>query len=225
MMMNWWRFQCLWLYFLFGTDIKANLMPSNLTNVQLLGLFADISNTSSDNTISIHSHAMFKAAIILSQKYNITIEGKHIGWQSISTGGNVMDALIKTCQLISNSNILGIVGPEYSRESHFLIPFATKINIPIISYAATDPELSDRNAYPTFYRTVPSDNSAALAIVQLFLYFNWTTSIIIYQNDAFGKNGAHTISETFHKYDLIISDTILFDISTKTIRSVVLGLN
>ena len=110
---------------------------------------------------------MFKAAILLSQQYNITIQGQFIGWQSAQTGGDVINALSDTCQSISTSNIVGIVGPAFSRESLFIAPFAAKIGIPVISYAATDPDLSDRNTYPAFYRTVPSDNTAALAIVKL----------------------------------------------------------
>ena len=88
--------------------------------------------------------------------------------KSAQTGGDVIDALSSTCQAISTSNIVGIVGPAFSREAHFIAPFAEKIGIPVISYAATDPDLSDRNAYPAFYRTVPSDNAAALAIAKLF---------------------------------------------------------
>jgi ABC-type amino acid transport substrate-binding protein/ABC-type branched-subunit amino acid transport system substrate-binding protein len=161
---------------------------------------------------------MFKAAIVLSQEYNITIEGQHIEWKSAQTEGDVINALSNTCQLISTSSIVGIVGPELSRESHFIAPFAAKIRIPVISYGATDPELSDRNAYPAFYRTVPSDNAAALAIVKLFLLFNWTSCLIIYQNDAFGLGGTKTITETFNKNNLTVTQMIVFDISTHTIR-------
>jgi ABC-type amino acid transport substrate-binding protein/ABC-type branched-subunit amino acid transport system substrate-binding protein len=161
---------------------------------------------------------MFQAAILLSQKYNITIEGQFIGWQSVETGGDVINALSKACPLISNSNIVGIVGPALSRESRFIVPFAAKIGIPVISYASTDPELSDRNVYSAFYRTVPSDDAAALAIAKLFIRFNWTSCIIIYQNDAFGSGGANAINRAFNNNNLTVIDMILFDLATRTIR-------
>jgi ABC-type branched-subunit amino acid transport system substrate-binding protein/ABC-type amino acid transport substrate-binding protein len=160
---------------------------------------------------------MFKAAVILSQEYNITIEGQSIGWQSAETRGDVMNALSSTCSLISNSTIVGIVGPKSSRESHFIAPFAAKIGIPVISYGATDSELSDRNIYSAFYRTVPSDNAAALALANLFIRFNWTSCIVIYQNDAFGSGGVKAISEAFNKNKLTIGEMIVFDISTSNI--------
>ncbi|CAF3619115.1 unnamed protein product [Rotaria sp. Silwood1] len=157
---------------------------------------------------------MFKAAVILSQQYNITIEGQFIGWNVALTGGRAINAMSSTCQAASTSNIVGIVGPAYSRESPIIADFGERVGIPVISYAATDPELSDRNAYPAFYRTVPSDNAAATAIVKLFIRFNWTSCIIIYQNDAYGSNGAKILTELFIKNNLIVADTLVFDITT-----------
>jgi ABC-type amino acid transport substrate-binding protein len=183
-----------------------------------LGLFSDILNTSEPTTSSFHSRAMFQAAVLLSQLYNITIEGQSIGWQSVQTGGDVMNAFSNTCLQISTSNIVGIVGPAFSRESHFISTFAAKIGIPVISYASTDPELSDRNAYSAFYRTVSSDNAAALAIAKLFILFNWTSCIIIHQNDAFGFGGANAINEAFNNNNLTVTEIIVFDIATLTIR-------
>jgi ABC-type amino acid transport substrate-binding protein/ABC-type branched-subunit amino acid transport system substrate-binding protein len=214
--------QLLWCYFLFVQSVlpfvKTSWPPSTSSSVQLLGLFSDALNTSSPTTLSVHSRAMFQAAIILSQQYNITIQGQLIGWQSVQTGGDAMNALINTCTSISPSNIFGIVGPEFSSEALFIAPFAAQIGIPVISNSATDPDLSDRNTYPAFYRTVPSDNIAALAIVDLFNRFNWTSCVIIYQNDAFGSGGVQAISEAFQTTNLTVINTIPFDTITFTIQ-------
>ncbi|CAF3624006.1 unnamed protein product [Rotaria sp. Silwood1] len=120
----------------------------------------------------------------------MTIEGEFIGWQAEQTTGDIIDALDVTCDAVSISNVVGIVGPELSREAHLIAPFGKKIGIPVISYSATDPDLSDKNTYPNFYRTVSSDDAAALALVKLFIRFKWTSCTIIYQNDAFGLGGA-----------------------------------
>ncbi|CAF3849635.1 unnamed protein product, partial [Rotaria sp. Silwood1] len=72
--------------------------------------------------------------------------------------------------------------------------------------------------YRNFYRTVPSDNSTALAIVKLFVRFNWTSCIVIYQNDAFGTGGAKIINEAFINNNLFIEQLIIFDITTVRIR-------
>ncbi|KAK3594106.1 hypothetical protein CHS0354_040873 [Potamilus streckersoni] len=51
-----------------------------------------------------------------------------------------------------------------------------------MSYADTDPTLSDRKKYNNFYRTVPSDNDFNLARIALLKHFNWTRVGTIFQS-------------------------------------------
>ncbi|CAF3208979.1 unnamed protein product, partial [Rotaria sp. Silwood2] len=74
----------------------------------------------------------------------MTVEGQSIEWKVQQTGGNMIDALRSTCQAISTSNIVGIVGPARSRETFIIADLANRIGIPVVSYSATDPQLSDR---------------------------------------------------------------------------------
>ena len=217
-----WNFRWLLLSFIFDQfnmyHVMARWPSPNSSNIQLLGLFENVSSASDINELSVHSRAMFKSAVLLSQQYNISMQGQPIEWKTIETGGSVIDALKKTCQLIPTSNFAGIVGPELSREAHMIAPFARTIGVPVISHSATDPDLSGRNAYPAFFRTVPSDNTIASAIVKLFRRFNWTSCNIIYQNDAFGSGGANTINEAFINSNLLVQKLIIFDIATLSIR-------
>ncbi|CAF3665716.1 unnamed protein product [Rotaria sp. Silwood1] len=91
-----------------------------------------------------------------------------------------------------------MVGPTYSREAHIIAQYADSIDIPAIRYIA-------------------SDATAAPSIVELFKRFNWTSCIIIYQNDAFGSGGAEAISHVFNENNLIASQTIVFHIATVNI--------
>ncbi len=210
-----WSFRCLLLHLIIGQFYLPSVKPiwpsTNFSSIQLLGLFKD--------ALSGQSCNMFKAALLLSQQYNITVDGQFIGWQIAPTDGDPMDVLRSSCLIISTSNIVGIVGPSLSREAHIIASFGKTIGVPVVSYAATDPDLSDRNDYPTFYRTVPSDDTAALTIAQLFLRFNWTSCIIIYQNDEFGLGGVKAISQAFDENNLIVQETIAFDITVDSMQS------
>src|SRR4051812_35590618 len=79
---------------------RASWPLSNTSTINLLGLFQDTPNASTSETtsLSVHSRAMFKAAIILSQRLNITIQGQFIGCQVLQTGGNAINALSNTCR-------------------------------------------------------------------------------------------------------------------------------
>ena len=198
--------------------VKAIWPVVKSSTIQVLGLFQDEVNEPEYPKLTIHSRAMFKAAILLAQEYHIIIEGQFIGMQVVHTDGKAINTLRSTCERISASNIVGIVGPIWSRETPILADFGNRLGIPIISYTATDPDLSDQNIYPAFHHTVPSNNSAASAIAKLFIRFNWTSCIIIYQNDAYGSGGAKAITEAFLKNDLIIAKTLVFDIATLSMR-------
>lgn len=173
------------------------------SHIQLLGLFRDEENATNTTELSVHAAVMFHAAIVIAQRSNMTINGTVISWRQEQTGGKVIEALSEACRASSKTSIVGIVGPELSREAHLITASAGKTGITVISYAATDPGLSDRNAHPAFHRTVPSNAAAALAIAHLFRRFDWTSCLLIYQNDAFGTGGAEAIGQAFLKHDLV----------------------
>ncbi|XP_077978832.1 gamma-aminobutyric acid type B receptor subunit 2-like [Glandiceps talaboti] len=51
-----------------------------------------------------------------------------------------------------------------------------------LSYANTEPFLSEREKYPTFFRTVPSETNFNPAKLKLLQHFNWTTVATIHQD-------------------------------------------
>ena len=198
--------------------VQTSWPSSKAVNIEVLGLFPSTGNASETTELSAHSFVMFKAAMLLAQQYNFTLAGEPIGWQTAATGGSGIDALSAACQAVSTSNIVGIVGPAFSRVTRSVAEFAERTGMPVISYAATDPELSNRNTYPTLYRTASSDSAAATAIAKLFARFNWTSCVIIYQNDAFGSGGAKVINEAFLHSGITVRDQIAFDITTRRFR-------
>ena len=54
-------------------------------------------------------------------------------------------------------NIVGIVGPQTSPVSVQIASLGRLFQVPQVSYLATSVSLSNREKYPYFFRTVPSD--------------------------------------------------------------------
>jgi len=199
--------------------VRSSWPISNSSSIQILGLFIGEPNASNEEDFIIHCRAMFKSAILLAQQYELKFDGHFLQWRIAHTNGIAINALSETCHAISNPmNTIGIVGPALSRETPVIADFGNRVGIPVVSYAATDPNLSDQTSYPAFHRTVPSDNAAALAIVQLFLRYNWSSCVFIYQNDAYGLGGLKAITEAFMNTDLVVQNTVIFDIGTQKMR-------
>ena len=145
-------------------NIQGSWPTLNEHTIKILGLFQEDFNIPKSKSELTQFVSLFKAAILLSQRYNITVNGQFIGWHIEQTNGSVMETLRRVCDVVLTSNIIGIVGPRLSREAHTIADFAKTIGLPVVSYAATDPDLSSRSAFPSFYRTIPPDTSASVAI-------------------------------------------------------------
>ncbi|NP_001084496.1 pheromone receptor-like L homeolog precursor [Xenopus laevis] len=88
---------------------------------------------------------------------------------------------------VDKRNIAGFIGDLSSETT---VPIAQVLNVygyAQISYGATDPLLSDRVAFPYFFRMVQSDHGHYLALSKLLKYFEWTWIGIIQFNDNSGE--------------------------------------
>ena len=94
---------------------------------------------------------------------------------------------------VFSSNItaptIGLVGAASSRVS---VPVASLLRLfdtLQISYASSSALLSNRDRYQYFYRTIPSDDFQARAMIDILLRFNWTYVSTIYSRNTYGEPG------------------------------------
>ncbi|CAF2942834.1 unnamed protein product [Rotaria sp. Silwood2] len=158
---------------------------------------------------------MFRAAIVLANRYKVYVDGRPINYTILqtNTNSNGYTELELVCRSITNQtepDVVGVVGPSSSTNARYLGPFAARIRLPLVSYAATNADLDDTFTYQTFYRTIPSDTLLAQAVVQLFKYFSWTTCTIIIGKDDYGYGGLKILSELYY-LNLSIQDRLIFD--------------
>jgi hypothetical protein len=198
------------------------LSIDSLNTVRILGIFPErrevpsgYSKSSSVSHWTTQCMAMFRAAITLANRYKICAHDGPINYTILktTTDGNGFGELDLVCRSLINKtepDVVGVVGPTSSTNARFLAPFAAHIDLPLVSYAASNAKLDDTLTYGTFYRTVPSDTLLAEAIVQLFKLFSWTTCTMILGKDDYGYGGLEILSETYHA-NLSIQDRLIFD--------------
>uniref|UniRef100_F6QED4 G-protein coupled receptors family 3 profile domain-containing protein n=1 Tax=Xenopus tropicalis TaxID=8364 RepID=F6QED4_XENTR len=66
-----------------------------------------------------------------------------------------------------------------------------------ISYASMDPVLSDKNQFPSFYRTVPNEIAQYDALVKLIKYFSWTWVGVLVSDNESGLKMSQMLQKEF----------------------------
>uniref|UniRef100_UPI00358E54B7 extracellular calcium-sensing receptor-like n=1 Tax=Myxine glutinosa TaxID=7769 RepID=UPI00358E54B7 len=82
-----------------------------------------------------------------------------------------------------------IIGCATSSFSVIVGRFIGPFSVPLVSYAATCKCLSDKNEYPSFLRTVPSDAFQSTAMARLVSHFHWDFVGALQNDDDYGKQG------------------------------------
>lgn len=97
-------------------------------------------------------------------------------------------------------NIPFVLGVTYSVLSITVNPILSAFNWAQISSASTSVLLSDKESYPTFFRSIASDAIQSKGIALLCARFNWTKIGVVHTNDAFGVYLTQNLLELGNKY-------------------------
>ncbi|XP_074496901.1 extracellular calcium-sensing receptor-like [Sebastes fasciatus] len=125
----------------------------------------------------------------------------HVAFQ-LSSG---LDPVFYTGDNCSQSGmVMAIVGDSESTPSismsHIIGPF----NIPQVSHFATCACLSDKQQYPSFFRTIPSDQFQADALAKLVKHFGWTWIGAVRSDSDYGNNGMASSLDAAHKEGICV---------------------
>ena len=91
--------------------------------------------------------------------------------------------------------VSGIIGEYASFVSIPIANFLRLFNVPQVSFSSTSALLNNREQYSYFYRTVPSDDQQAQAMIDLVLHFGWKHVSAIHSNDLYGEPGIDRFKE------------------------------
>ncbi|XP_026232657.1 extracellular calcium-sensing receptor-like [Anabas testudineus] len=112
------------------------------------------------------------------------------GALSLASGQEEQFMLQENC--IGSPPVLGIVGDSYSTFSIAISHILGLYKMPTVSYFATCSCLTDRQRFPSFFRTIPSDAFQVHAMIQILKHFGWTWVGLVVTDDDYGLNVAQS---------------------------------
>ncbi|XP_067850657.1 extracellular calcium-sensing receptor-like [Heptranchias perlo] len=126
------------------------------------------------------------------------------------TLANGMEELISASNCKGLPNVLAMVGGGGSSESIAIARTIGPFRIPLVSYFSTCACLSNRQEYPAFYRTIPSDYYQSKLLAQLIKTFGWTWIGTIRSNNDYGNFGMQAFMEDIEKLGICVAFSVSF---------------
>ena len=105
----------------------------------------------------------------------------------------------------SDDKLAGIIGPFVSGNSKIVGSFLRVFTIPQISYASLAVELSNKDIYNYFFRTVPPDSFFAEALAELLERLGWNYVSIIYSKGTYPESGAQEVIKALTKRKICLA--------------------
>ncbi|XP_069465126.1 vomeronasal type-2 receptor 26-like [Ambystoma mexicanum] len=108
-----------------------------------------------------------------------------------------------SCQ--QNLPLMGIMGDAGSSCSIVMARVLGLYRFPQISYFSSSPVLRDRNQFPSFFRTIPSDDFQSQGLAQLLVYFGWTWVGLLIEDNDYGQQGVQILKQELAKAGICIA--------------------
>ncbi|XP_075715684.1 extracellular calcium-sensing receptor-like [Rhinoderma darwinii] len=100
---------------------------------------------------------------------------------------------------------LAIIGDPLSLLSIAMAAILGVYRYPQVSYAASINSLSDRSLYPSFFRTVPSDDKQSQALAKLVSFMGWKWVGLLSLNNDYGILGSQILKDKLQKLGVCIA--------------------
>ncbi|CAJ1050516.1 taste receptor type 1 member 3 [Xyrichtys novacula] len=112
------------------------------------------------------------------------------------------------------TSISAVIGPYSSEMVSIIGKLLGFFLMPQISYGATSDKFSDKELYPSFFRTVPSDKWQVEAIVLLLNEFKWNWVAIVGSEEEYGQGGVQEFSKIAENKSVCVAYQALIPVYT-----------
>lgn len=182
--------------------IFSVLIPSNCTNTD-----GNISTAGNTRPSVVNVAALFafnsvigrvaKPALELAVKdvnsNETLLNGTKLKLTMVDSNCNVFVGTAEALELMKKE-LVAMVGPQFSDLAHVVSLIANDLQIPLLSFAATDPTLTSYE-FPYFIRMAHNDASEMEAIADFVDFCRWREVVAVYMDNDYGRNGVSTLGD------------------------------
>uniref|UniRef100_A0ACD5UTR8 Uncharacterized protein n=6 Tax=Avena sativa TaxID=4498 RepID=A0ACD5UTR8_AVESA len=105
--------------------------------------------------------------------------------------------IVQALQFMEKDTV-AIIGPQSSVLAHVVSHVANELQVPMLSFAATDPTLTPLQ-FPFFVRATHSDHFQMASVADIVNYYGWKEVTAIYIDDDYGRNGISSLGDELAK--------------------------
>ncbi|XP_040843514.1 taste receptor type 1 member 3-like [Ochotona curzoniae] len=110
--------------------------------------------------------------------------------------------------------VLAVIGPHSSELALITGKFFSFFLMPQVSFGASMEQLSNRDTFQSFFRTVPSDRVQLAATVELLLELGWNWVAAVGSDDEYGRQGLNIFSNLASSKNVCIAHEGLAPLSS-----------
>ncbi|KAF5943201.1 hypothetical protein HYC85_020843 [Camellia sinensis] len=122
-----------------------------------------------------------------------------------------------------STDTIAVIGPQSSVVAHLVSHVTNAFQVPLLSFAATDPYLSPIQ-FPFFVRTTQSDLYQMTAIAEIIEYYDWKQVVAIFIDDDYGRNGVAELDDALAVSHIKISHKVRIPPSSEVSRGEIMNI-
>lgn len=165
-------------------DQSSHIRPSSVNVGALLSL---------NSTIGRVAKPAMDAAVEAVNSNQYILSGTRLNMMMMDTKCDTVVGMNEGLNLMQNE-VVAVLGPQSSEIARLVSQAAEEVQVPVISFAATDPYLNS-SQFPYFIQATHTDYSQMIAVADLVEYFEWRTVTIIYTDNEYGRSGMKALED------------------------------
>ncbi|TKW23135.1 hypothetical protein SEVIR_4G273600v4 [Setaria viridis] len=146
-----------------------------------------------DSTIGRAARLAVELAVDDVNADGTVLAGTKLSLKTHDTNCSAFIGTVRALQLMEE-NVVAVIGPQSSGIGHVISHVANELQVPLLSFAATDPSLSALE-YPYFLRTTISDYFQMNAVASIVDYYQWKRVTAIFVDDDYGRGGVFALGD------------------------------